>query len=64
MANTGRKKMKPEEKKVNLCVSVSPDLYNSLVELSEDRVIGLSKLVTILLTTPNTVNQLGNGKVG
>jgi len=63
MANTGRKKMKPEERKVNLCTTVTPEIYEDIVTISEKRVVSIARIVEACLTTSKTLNDLKNDMI-
>jgi hypothetical protein len=63
MANTGRKKMKPEARKVNLCTTVSPEIYEDIVTISETRVVSIARIVEACLTTSKTLNDLKNDMI-
>jgi hypothetical protein len=58
MANTGRKKMKPEARKVNLCTTVSPEIYEDIVTISEKRVVSIARIVEACLTTSTCLEDL------
>ena len=63
MANTGRKKMKPEARKVNLCTTVSPEIYEDIVTISETRVVSIARIVEACLTTSKTIDEIKNDTI-
>ena len=63
MENTGRKKMKPEARKVNLCTTVSPEIYEDIVTISETRVVSIARIVEACLTTSKSLSELKENKI-
>lgn len=63
MANTGRKKMKPEDLRVNLCVKVKPETMIAIQEIAEERMVSITKVVDWLIHKPKTLEDLKKYKM-